>query len=310
MNLKSDWKNAEWSKYLYDNIPASMLKAKLSDGDLYYKGYNELSDAHKREFFVMLFSSLARFESGFKPETTYREDFADSNGDSVISTGLFQVSVESLGGYGFKTTKEKLKDPYTNIDAMLVVANRWLVRDGCIAGGGKGAWRGMARYWSVFRKHDRIEVIRENTNALTFNKGVITMNALDEFYRVAKSQMGIQELSGKQHNKKIVEYHACTSLRATDDETPWCASFVNWVMKQVGVNGTNSAAARSFSKWGNELKTPVKGCVVVFTRKGGGHVAFYHSEDNNFIYCLGGNQSNSVNISAYRKDRLLGYRGI
>jgi len=136
------------------------------------------------------------------------------------------------------------------------------------------------------------------------------MDIYEKFYEKAKSQMGIQELTGKQHNKKIVEYHACTSLRATDDETPWCASFVNWVMKQVGVNGTNSAAARSFSKWGNELKTPVKGCVVVFTRKGGGHVAFYHSEDNNFIYCLGGNQSNSVNISAYRKDRLLGYRGI
>lgn len=307
--MKADWKNAEWTKYLYEHIPDSMLKAKLSDGDLYYKGYNELSDAHKREFFVMLFSSLARFESGFKPETTYKEGFNDSKGKPVISTGLFQVSVESLAGYGFKTTQERLKNPFTNIDAMLVIANRWLTRDGRISGGSKGAWRGMSRYWAPFRKPLRIMAIRKNTNALKFNEEK-PVDIYEKFYAAAKSQMGIAELSGKLHSKAILGYHAETTLKATDDETPWCSSFANWITKQCGVVGTRSAAARSWMKWGKELKKPVKGCIVVFTRTGGGHVAFYDSEDKNYIYTLGGNQGDRVCIAAYPKSRLLGYRGI
>lgn len=136
------------------------------------------------------------------------------------------------------------------------------------------------------------------------------MTIYDNFYLMAKSQMGIHELTGKKHEKKILEYHSCTSLKAVDDETPWCSSFANWVTGECGVKGTNSASARSWMKWGKKLKSPVKGCIVVFSRTGGGHVAFYHDEDAGFIYTLGGNQSNQVCISAYRKDRLLGYRGV
>lgn len=136
------------------------------------------------------------------------------------------------------------------------------------------------------------------------------MSIYDKFYAMAKSQMGIQEIPGSKQEKKILEYHKATSLKATSEETPWCSSFANWVTKQCGVEGTNSAAAKSWMKWGKELKTPVKGCIVVFTRTGGGHVSFFDSQDKDFIYCLGGNQSNSVNVSAYRKDRLLGFRGV
>lgn len=135
------------------------------------------------------------------------------------------------------------------------------------------------------------------------------MKKYTELYSKAKGEMGINELPGKAHNKKILAYHACTSLGAKDDETPWCASFMNWCLKMIGEEGTNSAAARSFMKWGIPLQKPVKGCVVVFTRKGGGHVALYDHEDRDFIYTLGGNQGNTVCIAAYRKDRLLGYRG-
>jgi uncharacterized protein (TIGR02594 family) len=131
----------------------------------------------------------------------------------------------------------------------------------------------------------------------------------EKFYTIAKSQMGVHELPGKQQEKKILEYHSCTSLKATDEGISWCSSFANWVVKQAGVKGTNSAAARSWLKWGKPITKPIKGCIVVFTRTGGGHVSFYVTEDENFIYCLGGNQGDTVNISGYKKDRLLGYRG-
>lgn len=47
------------------------------------------------------------------------------------------------------------------------------------------------------------------------------------FY-VAKTQEGQHEISGSKDNPKIIEYHQACTLQATDDETPWCSSFVNW----------------------------------------------------------------------------------
>lgn len=135
------------------------------------------------------------------------------------------------------------------------------------------------------------------------------MTKFEKAYSVAYSEMGQKEIPGSNDNPRIVEYHQSTSLKASDDETPWCASFVNWVLKQMGEKGTNSAAAKSFATWGKELKAPVKGCIAVFTRDGGGHVAFVDHVTGDYVYCLGGNQSNKVCISAYPKSRLLGYRG-
>lgn len=132
----------------------------------------------------------------------------------------------------------------------------------------------------------------------------------EKLYTMAKSQMGVEEVPGKLHNKMVLAYHKCTSLKAPDDETPWCSSFANWVLQQCGMEGTKSAAAKSWMKWGKALTNPIQGCIVVFTRKGGGHVAFFHSQDEKFIYTLGGNQGNRVCIAAYPKARLLGFRGI
>jgi hypothetical protein len=39
-----------------------------------------------------------------------------------------------------------------------------------------------------------------------------------------------------------------------------------------------------------------------------GHVGFYHSEDSQSYHVLGGNQSNSVNLTRIGKDRLLDAR--
>ena len=42
-----------------------------------------------------LMVEMARYESGFKPEATYKENFKDSQGRFIISRGLYQLSVES-----------------------------------------------------------------------------------------------------------------------------------------------------------------------------------------------------------------------
>lgn len=127
------------------------------------------------------------------------------------------------------------------------------------------------------------------------------------WYEVARRELGTKELIGIADNPRIVEYHATTTLRATDDEVPWCSSFVNWVVKKAGYVGTRSAAARSWASWGVKIDKPVKGCIVVLTRTGGGHVGFYEDGDDHTISVLGGNQDDAVNVRKYRSSRLLAY---
>jgi len=135
---------------------------------------------------------------------------------------------------------------------------------------------------------------------------------LPAWYEIAKNELGTQEIAGPDsHNPRIIAYHSATSLSAGEDEVPWCSSFVNWCMREAGVSRTNSAAARSWLKWGKKLSRPKEGCVVVFSRPGSswsGHVGFFKRKEGSDILVLGGNQSNRVNYSSYSTSRLLGYR--
>lgn len=129
----------------------------------------------------------------------------------------------------------------------------------------------------------------------------------------AKNQIGVKEIPGKKNNPQIVSYHQATSLKANDDETAWCSSFVNWCLSSVGIKGTNSAAAKSFTKWGIGLKEPRPGAIAVMSRGGvgwSGHVGFYVGEgkDPNTVFILSGNQSNQVKVSEFSKNLILGYR--
>ncbi|VUD62280.1 hypothetical protein TDB9533_03009 [Thalassocella blandensis] len=131
------------------------------------------------------------------------------------------------------------------------------------------------------------------------------------WYDIAQSEVGIKEIVGAdKHNKRILEYHATTTLGAKTDEIPWCSSFVNWVMIQAGIKGTNNALAKSWENWGLEVKTPSKGVITVIKRKGktsdeatgsstGYHVGFYISSNTSIIRLLGGNQSDQVKESGF-----------
>jgi hypothetical protein len=49
--------------------------------------------------------------------------------------------------------------------------------------------------------------------------------------------------------------------------------------------------------------------VVVFERKGGGHVGFLvGTDERGRLMVLGGNQGNSVNVAPFDRSRVLGYR--
>lgn len=130
--------------------------------------------------------------------------------------------------------------------------------------------------------------------------------------RVALAEMGVQEARGVANNKRILEYHAATSLGSRADSVPWCASFVNWALAQVNIRGTRSAAAASFTDmdWGRALATPRYGAIIHLRQKrrsddrstgssSGNHVAFFISQTATHIKLLGGNQSDSVRESNF-----------
>jgi len=132
-----------------------------------------------------------------------------------------------------------------------------------------------------------------------------------KWMNIAWDELGTKEIAGDKDDPRIIDYHATTSLKAGDDEVAWCSSFVNWVMKQAGIEGSNSAAARSWLGWGLKLSQPRYGAIVVFKRGSSawqGHVAFYLDSDETHITVLGGNQSNRVCVAKYPKRDLLQYR--
>ena len=137
---------------------------------------------------------------------------------------------------------------------------------------------------------------------------------------IAEAEVGQHEIKNGE-NERIVAYHATTTLKATDDETPWCSSFVNWCVTQAGFKGTNNALAKSWLKWGVELAKPDLGCICVIKQhkaesdnstgtSTGYHVAFWLGEVDGRVKLLGGNQSDQVKISTFglKSYDIIGYR--
>jgi uncharacterized protein (TIGR02594 family) len=141
-----------------------------------------------------------------------------------------------------------------------------------------------------------------------------------KWLEIARGELGQHEIPGPQANARIVEYHSITSLHATSDEVPWCASFVGWCLEKAGIKSTRSAAAASYLSWGSSA-FPRPGAVCVIRQKSaapdpatgsatGYHVGFFVASDRAHIQLLGGNQADSVKVSAFPLDRyeLVGYR--
>lgn len=139
------------------------------------------------------------------------------------------------------------------------------------------------------------------------NKENIVLEALKNY--------GTTEIVGKEHNVKVLEYFKDAGHEwVKDDETAWCAAFANAILHRLGLPTTGRLNARSFLELGQDTKTPEAGDIVVLWRVAKdsqyGHVGFYIGHDTSWVYILGGNQANSVNITKYPIYMVLGYRDI
>ena len=132
--------------------------------------------------------------------------------------------------------------------------------------------------------------------------------------RIAEGYLGQKEIAGSRHNPVIVGFFAKAGHPdIRNDEVAWCSAFTNAVCYEYGMKGTRSLMARSWLKWteGEKVNTPKYGDIVVFSRGSNpayGHVAFFEKWDDEFIYVIGGNQSNAVTRAKYPRSRLLGFR--
>jgi uncharacterized protein (TIGR02594 family) len=133
-------------------------------------------------------------------------------------------------------------------------------------------------------------------------------------YQIALEELkaGVKEVPGPGNNPRIIEYFQHTSGKFRQDSVSWCAAFINFCIEKAGLKGTNSAAARSFTHWGDKTTKPQVGDIAVLRRTSDpskGHVGFLAEKPGPiWIKLLGGNQQDKVCVEKYLRARVITYR--
>jgi len=172
------------------------------------------------------------------------------------------------------------------------------------------------------------KAIYTNTkNRIEENKSVISDEELPDvesdvvrdvpWMHTAKALMGTDEVRGSGNNPKIIKWAKSiggfVKSYYTKDSIHWCGLFVDycWSANDIKSEIKNPLGARNWLKAGVPTN-PQYGATMVFWRgkKSGwaGHVGFYVSEDDDYYHILGGNQSDTVNVTKISKNRFLGAR--
>ncbi len=130
----------------------------------------------------------------------------------------------------------------------------------------------------------------------------------------AISLYGTLEVPGDRDSPSIMTWAKELGLNKTysADSVPWCGLFILAIYTRAGktlpagLKNENMLWALNWAKVGSHVdsKQAMLGDILTFKRNGGGHVTMYVGEDAANFYCLGGNQSDSVNITKIAKNRL------
>jgi uncharacterized protein (TIGR02594 family) len=121
---------------------------------------------------------------------------------------------------------------------------------------------------------------------------------------------GTTEIVGPQSNPVIMGWAQELGLRQyTNDDISWCGLYIGIVMHRAGRPIVKDPLfARNWANFGVDVKEPMLGDLLVFSRESGGHVGIYVGETVQSYHVLGGNQSNQVNIVLIAKNRLVASR--
>jgi uncharacterized protein (TIGR02594 family) len=127
---------------------------------------------------------------------------------------------------------------------------------------------------------------------------------------IARKYVGIAEIPGELTAPIIAGWLVGLKAWWHDDAVPWCGVFCAECMRESGLPlPQHWYRAKGWLEWGAVLGMPVVGCVVIYERRGGGHVGFVLGQDQvGNLMTLGGNQGDKVSIRPFTRDRVLGYR--
>jgi len=133
---------------------------------------------------------------------------------------------------------------------------------------------------------------------------------MTKYLAVAEKYIGLKEVPGKANNPTIVNWLVGLNAWWTDDLTPWCGTFIAHCLVESDINPPKAwYRAKSYLDWGVPIVNPEYGCIVVFTRTGGGHVGIVVGQDERGrLLVLGGNQGDAVTIAPFDRARVSGYR--
>ncbi|MBF4805897.1 MAG: TIGR02594 family protein [Pseudoleptotrichia goodfellowii] len=160
------------------------------------------------------------------------------------------------------------------------------------------------------KKEDNCPVCQgENCECVKDERAPWMKIALEEY----EKYKGINESKDPLKSRIEKVYHKEGGGITANSSVAWCASFVNWCLMQVGLNNWHSASSQAIIENKNmkKIEEPVYGAIITmknYVAKTGkehftGHSTFLfgETEDKEFYIGLGGNQSNQLKFSKYRK---------
>ena len=133
-------------------------------------------------------------------------------------------------------------------------------------------------------------------------------------FEIARGYIGTTEGPGPANNPVVMEMYASVGHDWVEhDSVAWCAAFVGHCLETAGIRSTRKLTARSYLDWGVPVEIPdaQPGDIGVIPRGASswqGHVFFIDRIEGAWLWGLGGNQSDAVNVQRYPVSKLLGVR--
>lgn len=139
------------------------------------------------------------------------------------------------------------------------------------------------------------------------------MTKLGIAIQYALTLYGVEEVAGTLTNSIITLFFKDAGHpEILDDETPWCAAFLNAILHRCQLPTTGRLDAVSFLQWGKQTVSPMYGDIVVFewpaSEGGGHHVGIVVAVYKTIVYVLGGNEQKMVEIRGYNPAYVMQYR--
>lgn len=153
-----------WSERTRSVVQMEIAKIETArDRTRFCPKYDTLSNSDRIAFWTEFVSVMAYFESGWKPQTVFKEP-PPLNNESI---GLLQLSVSDAKNYPFcapVASRSAIMDPLKNLDCGVRILAKWIAKDSAITTTANG---GGARYWSVLREKRKLPEVLAKLKAGT-----------------------------------------------------------------------------------------------------------------------------------------------